>query len=114
MAPSQVQDVNLQPQTPSRGVGTYSPSPSSGQKLPSKAELLAAQSKSMKSIAHSMEVRTEGKEALLSLKMDIEMEKKKAVKIENLERAKNLGASDIEFKSEVRAILGLQFEAPLE
>ena len=57
----------------------------------------------------------EGKEALLSLKMDIEMEKKKAAKIANLERVKNLGAIiDVKFKSEVRAILGLYFEASLE
>ena len=62
-----------------------------------------------------MEVRTEGKEVLLSLKMDIEMEKKKVAKIANLERVKNLGAiTNVEFKSKVRAILGLHFEAPLE
>ena len=114
MVPSQVQDANLGLQVPTCGAGTRSPSPSSSQKLPSKAELLAPQSKSMKSIARTMEVRTEGKEALLSLKMDIEMEKKKARKIANLERAKNLGTiTDVEFKSEVRAILGLHFEAPL-
>ena len=62
-----------------------------------------------------MKVRTEGKEGLFSLKMDIEMEKKKATKITNVERAKNLGAiTDVEFKFEVRAILGLHFEASLE
>jgi hypothetical protein len=108
MAPSQVQDANPGPQAPTRGAATRSPSPSSNQKLPSKAELLAAQSNSMKSIARSMEARTEGKEALLSLKMDIEMEKKKAAKIANLQRAKDLGAiTDAELKSEVRVILGL-------
>ena len=68
---------------------TRFPSPSSTEKLPSKAELLATQSRSMQSIAGSMEARTEGKEALLSLKMDIEIEKKKATKITNLKRAKD-------------------------
>ena len=63
----------------------------------------------MRSIARSMEAWTEGKEALLSLKMDIEIEKKKETKIANLERAKDLGAiSDAEFKLQVRVILGLE------
>lgn len=115
MAPSQVQDVNPIWQASSHGAGTRSPSPSSNQKLPSKAELLAAQSQSMSSIARSMQTRTEGKEALYSLKMDIEMEKKKAAKIANLERAKDLGAiTDVEFRFEVRAVLGVHSEAPLE
>ena len=66
----------------------------------------------MRLIARSMEVWTEGKEAFLSLKMDIEMEKKKAAKIANLEHAKDLGTiSDGEFKSQVRAILGLESDA---
>ena len=80
--------------------GHRSPSPSSAQKLPTKAELLAAQSKSMSSIARTMEARTEGKRALLNVKMDIQVEKRKAARIANLERAKELGAiTDNEFKA---------------
>ena len=68
----------------------------------------------MRSIAQSMEATTEGKEALLSLKMDIEMEKKKAAKIANLERAKDLGAiTNSKFKLQVRSILGLDSEGPI-
>ena len=58
--------------------GHHSSSPLSAQKLPTKAELLAAQSKSMTSIARTMEARTEGKGALLNVKMDIQVEKRKA------------------------------------
>ena len=113
MAPSEVQDAPPRLQPSSQRVGIHSPSPSSAQRLPSKAELLAAQSRSMRSIARSMEARTKGKEALLSLKMDIEIEKKKAAKIANLECAKELGAIiDFEFKSKVRSILGLDSEGP--
>ena len=104
-----MQDVPAGTQASPHQVATRSPSPSSIQKLPSKAELLAAQSRSMRSIARSMEARTEGKEALLSLKMDIEIEKKKAAKIAILEHAKDLGAiTDAEFKLQVRAVLGLE------
>ena len=77
MAPSQVQDAPPGLQAFARQADIRFPSPSSTQKLPSKAKLLAAQSRSMPSIACNMEEQTEGKEALLSLKMDIEMEKKK-------------------------------------
>ena len=55
--------------------GHRSPSPSLAQKLPNKAELLASQSKSMSSIARTMEARTKGKGALLNVKMDIQVEK---------------------------------------
>ena len=62
----------------------------------------------MISIARTMEARTEGKRALLNVKMDIQVEKRKAPRIANLERAKELGAiTDDEFKAEVRAVLGL-------
>ena len=71
----QVQDGSVHLQTSGGGRGHCSPSPSSTQKLPTKAELLAAQSKSMTAIARTMEARSEGKGALLSLKMDIKMEK---------------------------------------
>ena len=55
-----------------------------------------------------MEARTEGKGALLNVKMDIQVEKRKATRIANLERAKELGAiTDDEFKAQVRAVLGL-------
>ena len=104
-----MQDAPAETQASPHRAPTRSSSPSSTQKLPSKAELLAAQSRSMQSIARSMEARTEGKEALLSLKMDIEIEKKKATKIANLEHAKDLGTiTDTEFKLQVRAILGLE------
>ena len=88
--------------------GPRSLSPSSGQKLPTKVELLASQSKNMSSIARTMEARTEGKGALLVVKMDIQVEKRKATRITNLKRAKELGAiSEDEFKAQVRAVLGL-------
>ena len=88
--------------------GPHSPSLSSTQKLPSKAELLASQSKSMSSIARTIEARTEGKGALLVVKMDIQVEKQKAARIANLKRAKDLSAiTDDEFKAQVRAVLGL-------
>ena len=62
----------------------------------------------MTSIAWTMEARTEGKGALLNVKMDIQVEKRKAARIANLERAKELGAiTDDEFKAQVRAVLGL-------
>ena len=76
---------------PSKNRGdNHSPRPCSSQKFPSKARLLASQSKSIRSIAHNMEERTIEKEALFSLKMDIEMEKTKATKITNLKH-KGLG-----------------------
>ena len=113
MAPSQMQDAPLRPQPSSQRVGTHSPSPSLVEKLPYKDELLVAQSRSMRSIACNMEARTEGKEALLSLKIDIEMEKKKAAKIANLEHVKDFGAiTDFKFKSQVRDILSLDSEGP--
>ena len=88
--------------------GLRSPSPSSGQKLPTKAELLAPQSKSMSSIARTMEARTKGKGALLVVKMDIQVEKQKVAQIANLEHAKELGAiTEDEFKAQVRVVLGL-------
>ena len=90
--PGQVQDGSVHPQTSGGSRGHRSPSPSSTQKLLTKAELLASQSKSMSCIARTMADRTEGKEALLSLKMDIKMEKRKAAKIANLEHARDLGA----------------------
>ena len=66
----------------------------------------------MHSIARSMEVWIEGQEALLSLKMNIEIEKKKTTKISNLKHAKDLGAiTEEEFKSQIRAILGLGSDA---
>ena len=47
-----------------------------------------------------MEARSEGIGALLSLKMDIKMENRKAAKISNLEHARDLGAiTEDEFKS---------------
>ena len=100
-----MQDALAVPQASAHQVDTHN------QKLPSKVELLATQS----SIARSMEARIEGMEALLSLKMDIEMEKRKVAKIAKLERAKDLGAiSDAEFKSQVRAILGFELDgAPI-
>ena len=79
--PSQVQDAPAGMHASLHQAPTCSPSPSSTQKLPSKAELLVAQSRSMQSIARSMEARTEGKEALFSLKMDIEIEKKNQLKL---------------------------------
>ena len=80
--------------------GHRSPSPSLAQKLPTKAELLASQSKSMSSIARTMEARTEGKGALSVVKMDIQVEKQKAARIANLECAKDLGAiTNDEFKA---------------
>ena len=55
-----------------------------------------------------MKATTAGKGALPSLKMDIDLEKKKATRIANLEHVKELGAiTNVEFKSKVRAILGL-------
>ena len=92
LAPSQVQDALPRPRASLHRAGTHSPSPSSTQKLPSKAELLVIQSRSMKSIAGSMEARTKGKETLLFLKMDINMEKKKGAKIASLERVKDSDA----------------------
>lgn len=66
----------------------------------------------MSSIACTMEARTEGKGVLLSVKMDIQMEKRKAAKIANLEHARDLGViTEAEFKSQVQATLGLGFEA---
>ena len=113
MAPSQVQDAPPGPQPSSQRVGTHSPSPSSAQRLPFKVELLVAQSRSMRSIARSMEAKTKGKEALPSLKMNIEIKKKKAAKIANLECVKDLGAiTDFEFKSKVRSNLGLDLDGP--
>ena len=88
--------------------GHRSLSPSSAQKLPTKVELLASQSKSMSSIAQTIEAKIEGKGALLVVKMDIQVKKRKAARIANLECAKDLGAiMDDEFKAQVRAILGL-------
>ena len=88
--------------------GPCSLSPSSGQKLPMKAELLASQSKSMSSIARTMEARTEGNGVLLVVKMDIQVEKRKAAQIANVKCAKELGAiTEDEFKAQVRAVLGL-------
>ena len=113
MVPSQEQDAPPGPQPFNQRVGTLSPSPSSAQRLPSKVELLATQSRSMRSIARNMEARTEEKKALLSLKMDIEMEKKIGAKIVDLESVKDLGAiTDSEFKSLVRNILGLDSQGP--
>ena len=61
----------------------------------------------MRSIAHSMEARINGKKALLSLKMDIKMEKKVA-KIANLEHATDLGAiTNTKFRLHMRTIFGL-------
>ena len=106
--PGQVQDGSVHSQTLGGSRGHHSPSPSSTQKLPTKAELLASQSKSMSCIARTMAKWTEGKRALLSLKMDIKMEKWKAAKIANLEHARDLDAiTKAEFKSEVRVVLGL-------
>ena len=69
--PTQVQDDTVHPQTSGGSRGPHSLSPSSAQKIPTKAELLASQSKSMSCIARTMEARTEGKRALLAIKMDI-------------------------------------------
>ena len=107
-----MQDDSVHPQTSGGSKGHRSPSPSSAHKLPTKAELLASQSKSMSCIAQTMEARTEEKGALLSMKMDIQMEKQKAAKIANLEHARDLGAiTKVEFKEQVRAILGLGAQA---
>lgn len=109
--PGQVQDASAHPQTSGGSRGHRSPSPLSTPKVPTKAELLASQSKSMSVIARTMEARTEGKGALLSVKMDIKLEKRKAAKIANLQHARDLGAiTDAEFKSQVRAVLGLGAE----
>ena len=63
----------------------------------------------MKSIACNMEAKTKGHEALLSLKMGIKMEKKKAIKIANLDYDGNLGIiTKAEFKLQVRVVLGLE------
>ena len=65
----------------------------------------------MSAIARTMEVRSKGKGALLSLKMNIKMEKQKAAKISNLEHARDLGAiTEDEFKSQVRVVFDLQGE----
>lgn len=107
MGPSLVQDATTQP-LPSGTRRPRSLSPCSTQKIPTKAEILASQSKSMSSIARTMEARTAGKEALLSVKMDIMMEKRKSAKIANLMQARDLGViSEVEFKVQVRAVLGL-------
>ena len=88
--------------------GLRSPNLSLAQKLPSMGEFLASQSKSMSSIAQTMEARTEEKGALLVVKIDIQVEKQKAAQIANLERAKDLGAIiEDKFKAQVRALLGL-------
>ena len=110
---NQVQDGSIHPQTSGGSRGHRSHSPSSMQKLPTKVELLASQSKSMSAIARTMEARSERKGALLSLKMDIKMEKQNEAKISNLEHARDLGAITMdEFKSQVRNVLGLQGEEP--
>ena len=67
----QVQDGSIHPQTSGGSKGHRSPSPSSSEKLPTKTEFLALQSKSVSCIARTMEARKEGKGALLSVKMDI-------------------------------------------
>ena len=109
--PGQVQDDSLHPQSLGGARSHCFPSPSLAQKLPTKAKFLASQSKSMSSIAWSMEARTERKEELLFIKMDIKMEKGKAVRIANLEHTRDLVATtEAEFKSQVRAILGLGAE----
>ena len=99
LPPTQVQDSIVHPQI-SGSKGHHSLSLSSTQKLPSKAKLFASQSKSMSSIAWTMEARIEGKEALLSVKMDIKMEKRKATKIANLKHARDLNViTEVKFKS---------------
>ena len=109
--PSQVQDGSIHPQTLGGSRGHRSPSPSSTQKLPMKAEPLASQSKSMSAIARTIEATSKGKGAFLSLKMDIKMEKQKVAKISNLEHARDLDAiTKDEFKSQVTVVLGLQGE----
>ena len=58
-----------------------------------------------------MEARTKKKEALLSLKMDIKIEKKKVPKIANLEYDRDLGnITEAKFRLQVRAILSLELE----
>ena len=107
--PDQVQDGSVHPQTLGGSKGHRSPSPSLAHKLPTKVELLASQSKSMSCIARTIEARTKGKGALLSVKMDIQMEKRKATRIANLEHARDLGAiTEAEFKEQVRAIFSLE------
>ena len=99
--PGQVQDGTVHSQASGGSRGQRSPSPSLAHKLPTKAELLASQSKSMSCIARTVEARTEGKRALLSMKMDIQMEKRKAARIANLEHARDLGAiTEAEFKEQ--------------
>ena len=105
----QVQDGSVHLQTSSGSKGHRSPSSSLAQKLPTKNELLASQSKSMSCIAQTMEGRTKGKGMLLAVKMDIQMEKQKAARIANVEHARDLGAiMEDEFKAQVRKVLGSQ------
>ena len=95
-----MQNGSVHSQTLGGSRGHGSPSPSSAQKLPTKVELLASQSKSMSCIARTMELRTKGKGALLSIKMDIKPEKRKGARIANLKHAKSLGAiTEAKFKS---------------
>ena len=106
--PGQVQDGSVHPQTSGGRRGHRSLSPSSAQKLPTKAKLLASQSKNMSCIARTMEARKKGKRALLSIKMDVKLKKRKAARIANLEHAKDLGAiMEAKFKSQMRALLGM-------
>ena len=104
-------DASVHPQMSSGSRGHHSPSPSSTQKVPTKAELLASQSKSMSVIARTMEARIEGKGVLLSVKMDIKMEKRKAARIANLQQTRDLGAiMEAESKCQVSVVLGLGAE----
>ena len=103
-----MQDALLGPQPSTHKGSNHSLSPCSTQKLPSKVELLTAQSKSMRAIACSMEARIKKKQGLFSLKMDIKMEKEKIAKIANLKHGKDLGViSEAEFRSQVRVVIGL-------
>ena len=55
-----------------------------------------------------MEAMIEGKGALLVVKMDIQLEKRRAARIANLKQARDLGAIlEDKFKAQMRVVLSL-------